>query len=356
MTAGDRRRLAIVSDLHLAAPDGPFGDPFAEDEALAGLLGALAAGGSPTRLVLLGDTFDLVLADRGGLDAIAAAHPAVFRGLGAFTGAGHAVEVVPGNHDIDLLQRSLQERMRELVGAAAGNRDAGARIGFRPWVVHVPGVLYAEHGQQHHDLNHFRAVLSRPDAAGRGRGARPPGLCLDEARVQLAGLAACRRGAAAGVALAGGIARAGAGVLLGGGPWSRRRYEQRLRDHALELGLPRDVLVEIDRRAAPTRLGIAACIARRTPDFMPAAARTVCDVLAAAGAPTAFCVFGHTHVADDRPIHEHAGAPRYLNAGTWSTMIRRGRDGAQDRLRWVEIEHGGGLPPTGRLRRWETTR
>ena len=354
-----RSRLAIVSDLHMATPDGPLGDPFAEDDAFAGLLGALASHGPPTRLVLLGDTFDLVLADGGGLDAIAAAHPTVFRALGAFIRSGHAIEVVPGNHDIDLMRHPLQERLRELVGAAVGDRQAGARIGFRPWIVHVPGVLYAEHGQQHHDLNHFRSVLIRPDAAGRGP--RPPGLCLDEARVRLARRRGRRPGAAAAAQGATLVARAGASALLGSGPRSRRQHELRLHAHAVELGLPAEALVEIDRRATPGLLRMAVRIAGRTTrarpqEIVPAAARTVSEILAAGGAATAFCVFGHTHVAADRSVGDHPGAPRYLNPGTWSTMVRRGRDGAEDRLRWVDIEHGGGRSPTGRLRRWEGPR
>jgi hypothetical protein len=356
-----RQRLAIVSDLHMATADGPLEDPFAEDEAFAGLLGALAGDGLPTRLVLLGDTFDLVLADAGGLDAIAAAHPAVFHALGAFIRSGHAVQLVPGNHDIDLLRRPFQRRLRELVGDAVGDRGVGARIDFLPWVVHVPGVLYAEHGQQHHRLNHFRSLLSRPDA---DRGPRPPGLCLDEMRVRLARLGPRRPGAAAavrGATLAGGLARSGVDALVGGGPRSRRRHERRLRDHALELGLPADALVEIDRRAAATPLGIAArvarCAVRAQPrELVPVGARTVSDILAVAGATPPFCVFGHTHVAADRAIGDHPGAPRYLNAGTWSTLVRNGRDGGEDRLRWVEIEHGGGPLPTGRLRRWESRR
>jgi hypothetical protein len=45
----------------------------------------------------------------------------------------------------------------------------------------------------------------------------------------------------------------------------------------------------------------------------------------------------------------------HLNAGTWSTMVRPGRDGAEDQLRFNGIEHGGGRPATARLRRWQRT-
>jgi UDP-2,3-diacylglucosamine pyrophosphatase LpxH len=237
----ERMRLAIVSDLHMATPEAPGGDPFADDRAFAQLLGALADRCIRTRLVLLGDTFDLVLAGSGGLDAVAAAHAAVFDALAAFAAAGHEIEVVPGNHDGDLMRPAAQERLRELLSAP---------IAFPPWVVLVPGVLYAEHGEQRH-----------------------------------------------------------------------------------------------------------ARVARRGGDFMTAAARSVSEVLSAAGAPpTAFCVFGHTHVAADEPLRLRRTAPRYLNPGTWSSLVRRGRDAAVDRRRWVEIEHGGGAPPTAALRHWEPTR
>ena len=361
MSALTRQRVVVVSDLHMAVPDGPVRDPFGEDAAFAGLLHALASG-PPTHLVLLGDTFDLVLAAgaSAGLDAIAAAHPGVFRALGAFLAAGSTADVVPGNHDIDLLRPRLQQRLRELVTRAAGDPAAGGRIAFPPWVVHIPGVLYAEHGQQHHDINHFRAILTRTEGDPRRPGARPPGLCLDEARVELAARRRARRPRATTVALratalAGRVARAGAGLTVGAGPRARRRHERRLRDHALELGLPRDVLLEVDRRATPTPLAVAGRLRARGGNFMLEAARGVSGVLAQAGAPTAFYVFGHTHVAEDRLLADRPGAPRYLNAGTWSTMVRPGRDGAEDRLRFIEIEHGAGRPATARLRRWQRT-
>ena len=74
--------------------------------------------------------------------------------------------------------------------------------------------------------------------------------------------------------------------------------------------------------------------------------------LVRAGVATSFYVFGHTHAADDRPLGDDPDAPRYLNPGTWSSLVRPGRDGAGNRRRYVEIEHGGGAPPTARPARW----
>jgi UDP-2,3-diacylglucosamine pyrophosphatase LpxH len=357
-----RERLVIVSDLHMSTGAGPIPDPFSEDAAFAGLLDALAGTRTPTRLVLLGDTFDLVLAAgsfdmaRGSLDAIAKAHPGVFRALGAFAGAGHSVVVVPGNHDIALLRGSVQQQLRELIANEAGDREAGARIAFRPWIVHVPGVLYAEHGQQHHDINHFRSLLSHAEANA------PPGLCLDDARVELARLREYRPGtsvvAVRAAALAGRVLRAGVHTASRRGPHMNRARERLLLDHAAAIGLPGDVLLDLDRRQQPTVLRIAARMVRTraTPgEYMVTAARIVSDALADATVAPAFCVFGHTHVAADRPVWPDVETPRYLNAGTWSTMVRRGRSGTQDRLRYIEIDHGANRPPAARLRRWDQT-
>jgi UDP-2,3-diacylglucosamine pyrophosphatase LpxH len=402
----ERERLVVVSDLHMSTPDCPVPDPFSDDEAFAGLLASLTSDGVPTRLILLGDMLDLVLAAapsrtrrgtdpmvaaRRGLDAIAGAHPRVFAALGAFSRAGHAIEVVPGNHDIGLVHRPLQQRLRELIVGGPGGRHAESRIRFWPWIFHVPGVLYAEHGQQHHDINHFRQVLTRAEPNPRGRGSDPPAVRLDEALVELAGLLGVaagspravaaaltahlrerRPGAAAAAvraaALGGGLARVGLGLTFGPRRSRRSEHERRLREHAHELGLSAEVLLELDRRATPTLLTIArgmvrsaatatGSAGRSVPDaFALAAARTVAEALAGAGGAPPFYVFGHTHVARDRPLWARAGAPRYLNAGTWSSIVRRGRDGHEDRLRFVEVEHGANRPPIARLGRWDGDR
>jgi len=88
---------------------------------------------------------------------------------------------------------------------------------------------------------------------------------------------------------------------------------------------------------------------------MLAAARAVDRSLAGAGAATAFHVFGHTHVANDVRLGAGHPAPRYLNAGTWSTMRRGVPEPPSRRLRMVEIEFGGGRPSTARLCRWDAT-
>jgi hypothetical protein len=85
-------------------------------------------------------------------------------------------------------------------------------------------------------------------------------------------------------------------------------------------------------------------------------ARSVAEALADAGGAPLFYVFGHTHVAREPPALGWRGAPRYLNAGTWSSMVRPSRDHDEDRLRFIEVEYGANRPPIARLRRWDSER
>jgi UDP-2,3-diacylglucosamine pyrophosphatase LpxH len=356
-----RRRIVIVSDLHMATGDGPQPDPFADDEPFAALVEAVASDRRPTRLVLLGDTFDFVLAGtptssrrdadtaaaRRSLDAIAAAHPRVFAALGRYARNEHILVVIPGNHDLELLERSVQQHLRALLLRAAGGGDAASRISFLPWVLHVPGVVYAEHGQQHHDLNYVGNLVAPGGAEVRA----PVGVRLDEARAELTRLRIS--GAPAVDVLRRGAAHAARAGIAGGRlamPRALRLRADLLHEHAEAVGIPPAALLAVDRHATPslltmtTRLGARAMARGRhgSGGFMLGGARAVAGELARAGTPAPFLVFGHTHVAADTALGREPGAPRYINAGTWSTLVRPGGDVRADRLRRVEIEYGAG--------------
>jgi hypothetical protein len=85
------------------------------------------------------------------------------------------------------------------------------------------------------------------------------------------------------------------------------------------------------------------------------AARVVDGILREHGAAVPVYAFGHTHVAADVPlalgasVPGESGGPRYLNPGTWSTLLRPGRQSAADRLRLIEIAYE---PPGWPLARW----
>lgn len=405
--AAHRARLLLVSDLHMAAAGGPFGDPLADDTAIAATLHWFAAElAQPTRLLILGDLLDFALAPpqpRAGaaaddlaaakLEAIASAHPNVFAALAAFAAAGHSLEIVPGNHDVELLRPPIQARLRALV--------RGAPVAVHPWIVHVPGVLYAEHGQQHQLPNHFVRLLERATAAHHDL-PPAPARSLDDLRALLAhqlGLPAqslgvlcaatgrallARKPGAAGVATEAVVglcrlARSCAALAQADGG---ERVTASLREASSELGLPAEALVEIAGRSRPTvhsaarvvrraslaqrpasrSCGIAAPRTGLGPDhYMLEAARMVDNVLREHGVGVPFYAFGHTHLARDVPLGhpgptsglgEGSGA-RYLNPGTWSTLLRTGRESAADRLRLIEIAHVHSGPPIARWWRWD---
>ncbi len=88
------------------------------------------------------------------LQAIIRAHPLFFESLKRFVATGFPLSFVPGNHDIDLMRPPVQELLKESI-----KTESGANIFFHFWIYHIPGVLYAEHGHQYHDINAYTTLL-----------------------------------------------------------------------------------------------------------------------------------------------------------------------------------------------------
>ena len=140
--------------------------------------------GRQWRLVLLGDVVDfLQVMDRETLgdtrlapdtspattlmrlERIAVGHRDFFAALGRFVAAGFALDIVPGNHDIEFMRPAVQERFKRLVADACGVPAVSDGINFYPWIYYVPGVVYAEHGHQY-DANNSFATLVQPFRPG----------------------------------------------------------------------------------------------------------------------------------------------------------------------------------------------
>lgn len=368
--------VIVVSDLHIAA--GRL-DPFSEDAALVAFLTHVAArahDGPPVRFVLLGDSFDFTLVEIDGrridqtiegalarLDRIAGAHRDVLDALGRVVRAGAELHVVPGNHDLELLFPPVMAHLRELLGSGEGV------VLMHPWALHLPGLAYLEHGQQHHDLNRLPGLLDRADNS-----ALPPlaGTAYGECLLAIAG--------AVGAELP--IERTSVrtiGAALGRRPWllpravaptlraarnlgasQRAARRGRVRPPGFTAGaaaqqngvggLSPAVMADLERVSAstPARAVRRLLTSRTSEPYMVRAAREVHRSLAAAGRSVPFYVFAHTHEADDRPLDTDPAGPRYLNAGTWS---RLSREGARRRC-YVELTITDGRS-VGRLNSWE---
>jgi thiamine pyrophosphokinase len=183
MAADDGRDLVIVSDFHLSAGynrrTGAYDrhEDFFYDAAFGRFIDTLLqrAETEPRRwrLIILGDFTDFLQVDPPAngehgltssvttvakLEIIARGHAEVFVALARFAAAGHPIELVIGNHDIEFIWPDVQRRFKELVSAHA-DRDLSALITFHPWLFYVPGVVYAEHGHQYDGVNSFTTLL-----------------------------------------------------------------------------------------------------------------------------------------------------------------------------------------------------
>jgi UDP-2,3-diacylglucosamine pyrophosphatase LpxH len=144
-------------------------------------------GGRPWRLVIAGDLFDFMsvfvpgnpatpaksaderryglsrTTDAGvfRLQRICENHRSLLAAMVKFTAAGHSIDIIVGNHDIELLEAPVvdelerQLRISATSGAASGTGGSVAvgqldaalsRIRVVPWFVYVPGVAWIEHG------------------------------------------------------------------------------------------------------------------------------------------------------------------------------------------------------------------
>jgi UDP-2,3-diacylglucosamine pyrophosphatase LpxH len=355
-------RIALLADLHLACGEH---DPFTEDNRLAATIRELLADspGTPLQLVLLGDTFDFPAVTLPGsrvdpatrpsdavrkLDAIVDAHPLVVTALRDLLAAGHRVDFVAGNHDMELSMPAVQARLREVLPGA---------VAVHPWMLYVRGVLYAEHGQQHHDVNRFPGLAVDQPREADDPLSVPAGSYVDalvhlRQRAPLASLPTL-------VVLAARMGIGLAAALLRLGVSERRRPErERLLGSSPLAGLPSAAVVAIDRLTAAspasiTRRAVGLAAGRLRPNaglavpYMQSAAQAVHQALAAEGAAVPFYLFGHTHVAADVSL-SHGGAVRYLNPGTWSSTTR-GVPGGDRRFGVVVVEQWPGDEPRARL-------
>lgn len=188
--------LLVFSDVHLgsdlvqhAQPGVPKRGEASQrrDEQLAALLDwyrERPMGETPWRLVIAGDFIDFVgmsvapdpdelqtelteeerrhgLGSAGDhtvakLRQVAENHREVFAALARFVGAGNALVVLRGNHDVDLHWPAVQEEFRALLEAEVP--ASGARVEFADWFYYEKGV-YIEHGHQYDDYCSYNHVL-----------------------------------------------------------------------------------------------------------------------------------------------------------------------------------------------------
>jgi UDP-2,3-diacylglucosamine pyrophosphatase LpxH len=388
--------ITIVSDLHLSGHCDPHHAGHDLHEAgfarfLDDVRRRAAERASTWRLVILGDLADLPDASAPPAKAIteltrvSSGHPQLFEAVGAFLAAGLRVDVVAGNHDVALLHSAVRKRLADLLSAGDGGAGVPASIAFHPWIYHIPGLLYAEHGSQYHDITAVPGLLGLDGAEDR----QPAGEALiveleryrrrlNKRRTRAFKAAALMGAGEESLRFAAVLARQ---VLALSGPELAHRREQyhdlTLRRYAAQVGIAHDALVGIDDLTAASAWSIGTRLARTwlvgpgiramrnlsvgrglslgslwqpadRAAYMRSAWPAVHRLLSAARQAVPFYVFGHTHHAEE--LLSMDGTARYLNTGAWQMSTERT---AAAPGTFVEITgEPGAMQPVARLLRW----
>lgn len=340
-------RWWLVSDLHLGLSDD---DPRRPGEILPGFLQRKVLAGTEGRqhVVFVGDSFELVRLDEGEslarLESILAQHPATFRALRECAARGVQLHFMCGNHDVELARPSVAARLSELLSPAEP-----ARVRVHPWFLHVPGVLLAEHGHQHHALHRIPEVLRTAVNGTDDLGTAP--LAAWHAHPSKSALGR-----------AGAVARA----CLASERAERRiresEYDQLLLQESRRLEIDKAVVRDLARLSrfrtvtavpvAATRMALAAAGRSIASEKVPAAADRVTRTLEAHGIGVPWYISAHTHRALELPLG--SGATSYINTGTWSSDVRGSGPDQADRGAYpyavIEVTPDGGT--RGGLQYW----
>jgi UDP-2,3-diacylglucosamine pyrophosphatase LpxH len=337
----------LVSDLHLGMSDDDIRWP---GKVLPDFLcrEVLTASGAQQHVVFVGDTFELVgIAEEESLtrlESILTRHSDTFQALQECTSRGVQLHFVCGNHDAELARPSVAALLSELLSPAEPTR-----VRVYPWFLHVPHVLVAEHGHQHHALHRIPEVL-RVAVNGTDELDLPPLAAwnADPTRSPLS--------------RAGAVLRA----CLASERAERRvrqfAYTQLLQAESLRLAL--DVVAVRDLAhlsrfrtlsalpVAATRMLLAAAGRTIVREDAPAAAGRFARTLEAHGAGVAWYVSGHTHRALEAALE--ACATRYANTGTWCSDVRgRGPDQSdREVFPYVRVDVACDGTTSGGLRYW----
>ncbi len=96
------------------------------------------------------------------LDTIARGHKLFFHALARFIKGGHRVEIVRGNHDLELHFPEVRKRLIEILAEFYDGPDiteAKQRVHFHEWFYFEPNRIYIEHGNQYDTTNSIRYPL-----------------------------------------------------------------------------------------------------------------------------------------------------------------------------------------------------
>jgi UDP-2,3-diacylglucosamine pyrophosphatase LpxH len=400
--------LLSVSDLHLSATQPSPGTPLKVREGFffdadfakfaQTYIDQAQISDSQWHLLILGDGFDflhtrteddstgifpasLYSNSRKKLDLIFAAHPQFFDSLGLLLANGFHLEIVPGNHDIELARTNTQAWFRQKMLNHAPAESIAERLHFHSWLYHIPGVLYAEHGNQYHDINSFSSLLDPVKDPVTGEIAHPIGTCSDLYLLHLlkhitplteivrAPLPHLLKSIRENLLIF--LAQTPAHLQFA---WQllkciiqraspslkahRRHYRQKnFPEYAKRIHLDPQILAELDEIAAIPAARLFSRIFDKltrkniTNDtYILLAVSKIHATLKKHGKETAFYLFGHFHKSAKLPIDERSF---YLNDGTWTSEGFPGGQGEKIEFPYAHIRWGGSAPPEAEILYWK---
>lgn len=342
----------VVSDVHLDV--SPDADDRVRSNALARFLSHLTEtqcgpSDATCRLVILGDLMNLPSDDvdsaRVAVDRIAAVHESVFLALTQFVSSGSEVVVIPGNHDVALATNGVFSAFRDRIVA---DPDHSERVVLAPWIYYIRDVLYAEHGNQYHDINWFPTLLNPTYPGDDHRLHRTSAAWLELLRAPHGFRRPVLR---ATVNHAIGLADS----LRHEPSWSMLRetyISSFVHPYGTSIGIGSATASALDAVGVRGPLSVGQRLVRRTvlrlrdrlwghrsasslgsrDRYMRRAVREIVEVTRSHNVGVPFYVFGHTHVARCCRIDDDA---TYLNSGTWSGQLPDER--GSDPERWLTL-------------------
>ena len=366
------RETIFLSDVHLA---GGLHNDHLQNEALAAFLEQLGqdAAGEQTQLVLLGDVFD-ILAARAHLDApfcgildevsalmaldiILTRHSRVLCALSQLMTSGVPIHIVLGNHDIDLVRPAVQERLFQRLGSLSDGARPVGRLVVHPWVYWRPGLVYAEHGHQHHDINSYASPLHPFRGQSDRLDASPAAwrdLRLSRVRRELLTLQSIWRrlgNQEQSLAELGSMSMSRSMSMSIPQPTSSVTTSNRSKSSTpyqvapCEEALPAEVLRELANQTAKPNWATVRRIVSgmastkkhqetNSGSYLLDAATQVNGALHRFDCAVPLYVFGHNHIGE---VRSSPGRPVYANTGTWSAYLPRPFEDIQDGRRCTFI-------------------
>jgi len=409
----------LLSDLHLADGQDPSSknwgmfEQFFFDHVFDNFVNYLILEAQrlnhQVNLVLLGDVFDFLHTPGGSehghekieltesdalirLEKINTGHSQFFKALGRLISTDHKISILPGNHDAALLWPAVQEKLSKLIFLHSSPGCPDPPFTFYPWFFYLPGVIYAEHGQQYHNINAFTTLLKPFSSQPSSEIEETLGACLDRRQMELSYSHSSENEFYSDRSDYPLRAYLKLAKLLGSLPiqwrfvkrlvsllWMRTSQDtitrrmnylkETLPEFAQQTSLPSTTLESIDRLSQVSNIKILQQILYRRIIYTPASSKdhylyhaveAISELLKRVNRGVPYYVFGHSHLHQQIPLgNDPDNKEFFLNTGSWAMPLFTPPAVSKKRIKFPYVSINqipGGLPPEAKLMIWNENR